>query len=238
MKLRSGATSNATKKEKAPYTKPTHKKKTPTKMSDQPNKPEDEVAPAPVPTTSHEEAPPARWEDNYVFFWKPDEPYGWASQWHPESFKGPSRLPEENGAQGESEEVVYNTAETWMMYHKAMLFDAEDVAKKILLTSDPKETKALGRSISNFDDEIWQARRYDVVLAGSLAKYRSSKECRDNLLATGDKQLVEGSPFDRIWGIGYTAKNAQANMHNWGLNLLGQALMEVRETLRNEASHK
>jgi len=122
-----------------------------------------------------------------------------------------------------------------MMYHKAMLFRDEEVGKQILETSDPRETKALGRRISNFNEEIWESCRYDIVVAGNLAKFKSSAYCREKLLATGDKRLIEASPLDRIWGIGFTAKNAVANRNRWGLNLLGEALVEVRETLRSEA---
>ncbi|KAI1198075.1 DUF1768-domain-containing protein [Nemania serpens] len=57
---------------------------------------------------------------------------------------------------------------------------------------------------------------------------------RDVLLATGDRELVEASPRDRIWGIGFGAKNAGANRRRWGLNLLGKCLMEVREQFRSE----
>jgi predicted NAD-dependent protein-ADP-ribosyltransferase YbiA (DUF1768 family) len=56
---------------------------------------------------------------------------------------------------------------------------------------------------------------------------------RDFLLATGRKVLVEASPYDRIWGIGMAATNPDmARPLAWrGLNLLGFALMEVRERL-------
>ena len=40
--------------------------------------------------------------------------------------------------------------------------------------------------------------------------------------------------MDRIWGIGFSAENAEKNRHRWGLNLLGKALMEVRERIRRE----
>lgn len=54
------------------------------------------------------------------------------------------------------------------------------------------------------------------------------------LLGTGDRELVEASPTDRIWGVGFAEKNAGANRHRWGQNLLGKALMVVRERLRKE----
>ncbi|KAI0538032.1 hypothetical protein GGR58DRAFT_513404 [Xylaria digitata] len=57
---------------------------------------------------------------------------------------------------------------------------------------------------------------------------------RDVLLATGTRELVEASPYDRIWGVGCAAKGAESRRHKWGLNLLGKCLMEVREQFRKE----
>lgn len=57
------------------------------------------------------------------------------------------------------------------------------------------------------------------------------------LLDTGDSELVEAAPKDRIWGIGFGAKYAEDFRQEWGQNLLGKALMEVRKRLREEVSH-
>ena len=60
-------------------------------------------------------------------------------------------------------------------------------------------------------------------------------------MATGDSILVEASPVDKIWGIGLAADNPDAqNPLKWkGQNMLGFALMEVRDELqkvnRNES---
>lgn len=58
------------------------------------------------------------------------------------------------------------------------------------------------------------------------------------LLATEERELVEASPMDRIWGVGFAEKNAGANRHRWGQNLLGKALMVVRTRLREEEKAK
>ncbi|RYF96494.1 MAG: DUF1768 domain-containing protein, partial [Chitinophagaceae bacterium] len=56
---------------------------------------------------------------------------------------------------------------------------------------------------------------------------------RNYLLGTDDHVLVEASPVDSIWGIGLAADNGKAtDPHQWqGENLLGYALMEVRDLL-------
>lgn len=58
------------------------------------------------------------------------------------------------------------------------------------------------------------------------------------LLATGERELVEASPMDRVWGVGFAEKNAGANRHRWGENLLGQALMVVRARLAKEEAQE
>jgi len=55
-------------------------------------------------------------------------------------------------------------------------------------------------------------------------------------LSTGEQILVEASPVDNIWGVGLAADDpAIAHPDTWkGLNLLGFALMEVRQRLREQ----
>jgi ribA/ribD-fused uncharacterized protein len=56
------------------------------------------------------------------------------------------------------------------------------------------------------------------------------------LVNTGRRVLVEASPVDRIWGIGLTRRDpAAADPDQWhGLNLLGFAVMQVRDTLNDQ----
>jgi len=59
---------------------------------------------------------------------------------------------------------------------------------------------------------------------------------RQLLLDTGDRELIEASPFDRIWGVGRKAEDvrreAGGNREGWGQNLLGKCLMATRAKLR------
>lgn len=74
------------------------------------------------------------------------------------------------------------------------------------------------------------------MVSGNKAKFSQNKELKEILLNTENKVLVEASPQDRIWGIGLEQNNFDAvNPAKWrGLNLLGFALMEVRETCDDE----
>jgi hypothetical protein len=56
------------------------------------------------------------------------------------------------------------------------------------------------------------------------------------LLETGERELVEASGTDCLWGAGITTSAAERHTGKWpGLNLLGQALMEVRADLRAQS---
>ena len=119
------------------------------------------------------------------------------------------------------------------MYHKATLFNDPEIAEHILTATNPFTVKKLGQQVKGFDEEQWKANRLDIVRRANVLKFTQNEELRDFLLATEDKILVEASPYDKIWGIGKTAAKAMATKDEWGLNLLGEALMDVRKELRN-----
>jgi predicted NAD-dependent protein-ADP-ribosyltransferase YbiA (DUF1768 family) len=53
-----------------------------------------------------------------------------------------------------------------------------------------------------------------------------------------EADVVKASPYDKIWGIGYDAANAEADRGDWRDNLLGKALVRVRERLCAEQTGK
>ena len=127
--------------------------------------------------------------------------------------------------------VTYRTAEHWMMAGKARLFgDAEGLAT-VLATTNPGAAKAAGRKVRGFDEQVWSKARYPLVVEGNRAKFGQHPDLAEFLRRTGHRVLVEASPYDRIWGIGLGAANPSvAHPLRWkGLNLLGFALMDVRE---------
>ena len=130
--------------------------------------------------------------------------------------------------------VVYPTAEHWMMAGKARLFNDDAGLVSVLAAASPGAAKAAGRKVRGFTEQRWVAARFDLVVAGNLAKFGQYPDLGRFLLSTGDKVLVEASPLDRIWGIGMAPTNPKVNHPaEWrGSNLLGFALMAVRERLR------
>ncbi|TDQ04577.1 NADAR family protein [Labedaea rhizosphaerae] len=127
----------------------------------------------------------------------------------------------------------FATAEHFMMVGKARLFGDEEAAMKILETDEPAAAKKLGRTVRGFDDETWQAAAFDIVVRGNLAKFDQHDDLGKFLVGTGDAVLVEASPVDPVWGIGLAADDPRATTPStWrGTNLLGFALMEVRDRL-------
>lgn len=132
------------------------------------------------------------------------------------------------------EDEDYNCAEQYMMAKKACLFGDMEVYDQIIKCTNPKEIKALGRKIKNFDEQIWNEEKYDIVLKGNYLKFNQNKELREYLLGTAQSIIVEASPYDGIWGIKMRADNDEINNPlKWkGENVLGFALMEVRNELQ------
>ena len=166
----------------------------------------------------------------YLFFWGHQPAPGGRitqaglSQWFAAPFEAGGRL--------------YPTAEHYMMAKKAELFGEHELAAQILAAASPGQAKALGRTVSGFDERVWQQQRREIVVRGNLHKFSQHPALRSYLLDSGSRVLVEASPLDTIWGIGLEAASpAASNPDEWrGLNLLGFALMEVREALAGGAS--
>lgn len=156
-------------------------------------------------------------EEQYHFFYQARDVF---SQWHPSRF--------------EINQIVFSNAEQAMMYYKAKLFKDEHSAKLILETTDPSTIKRLGRQVKNFNESTWKSHRERIVTQINLAKFSQNPSLQTALLSTGDKILVEASPYDKIWGIGYAKKDAMSNVDKWGLNLLGKCLMKVRQQLMDD----
>ena len=151
----------------------------------------------------------------FVFFWS-----GWPSQWHRCRFV--------------VDGVPYNCAEQFMMAEKAALFGDFAAQAKILAATNPREQKALGRTVRGFDAATWAESCREIVYTGNVHKFTQNGEFRRLLLATGDRRLVEASPDDAVWGIGLPVDDPRAHdVRQWqGTNWLGEALDRVREDIR------
>jgi ribA/ribD-fused uncharacterized protein len=129
----------------------------------------------------------------------------------------------------------FASAEHYMMFRKAILFDDAEAGRRVLEAKSPAQAKAIGREVRGTTDARWHAERFAAITRGNVLKFGQSPPLKAFLLSTGDRVLVEASPRDRIWGIGMGKDDADAdNPQLWrGLNLLGFALMAARDELRS-----
>lgn len=157
-----------------------------------------------------------------VCFHSPGEPNDYLSNWYYSDFI--------------VDGVKFNSIEQYMMYSKAMVFGDTGRAQQIMNTRDFSLMKQLGRQVRGYNDAHWSSIRYEVVKAGVLAKFVQNPGLAEKLLNTGNRLLAECAARDLVWGIGYgmTAPK-RLDPSCWrGQNLLGKALMEVREFIRNK----
>lgn len=159
--------------------------------------------------------------DKYIYFW---------GEW-PSNFASAEFVTRFNG-----KEYNFHNSEQYFMFVKAMTFGDEKIASQILKEGiDPKRAKNLGRKVSNYDDKVWDKLRYKIMLKANMLKYTQNEHLKKYLLNPeyDGKHFVEGSSYDRVWGIGCDWRDAKDDKSNWsGLNLLGQILDEVRERLK------
>jgi len=155
--------------------------------------------------------------DKYVFFWN-----GVCSQWHASEF--------------EIDGKKYTCAEQYMMYKKALLFEDEEVANAIMRTNSPKEQKALGRKVRGFEKDKWEEVCREYVYEANYAKFTQNPHMLKELKTYGNREIVEASPEDKIWGIGMHETNPDIlDKSKWqGKNWLGEAVMRVRDELLTE----
>ena len=154
-------------------------------------------------------------KEKFTFFWS-----GPFSQWESSVFK--------------IDGVKFVTAEQYMMYKKALLFHDYKTCGKIMRTSEPREQKAYGREVKNFNRDVWNKHCKGFVYEANYAKFTQNQDLLKKLLATGGTTLVEASPYDKIWGIGLKESDPKAKSRDtWeGKNWLGEVLTDVRDNIQ------
>lgn len=155
-----------------------------------------------------------------ICFHNPDENNGYLSNWYRCDFS--------------AEGIRYSSMEQYMMYQKAVLFRDIEMAEQILATDNVGKIKALGRSVRNYEEIVWNGMRQITVYRGLCQKFEQNAALKNKLLATQDSILAECAVQDKIWGIGLSMKDERRfDMKEWqGQNLLGFSLMQVRAALQ------
>jgi len=121
--------------------------------------------------------------------------------------------------------IVYPTTE-----HAFQAMKAKEAAERyhVAEAPTPAAAKARGRKVSLRED--WDAARFPEMERVLRLKFRDPG-LREKLLATGDRQLIEGNNWkDTTWGAIRDKDGA------WkGRNELGRLLMKIRDELRSGA---
>ena len=154
------------------------------------------------------------------FFHNADEQFGFLSNWYLSDFT--------------VDGIKFTSMEQYIMYNKCLCFGDSISAKDVLSTDDVAEQKNIGRNAQNYIDNVWAGKRQLIALKGLYAKFSQNTELKKKLLDTGDAYLVECAVKDKIWACGIDLRDdSRKNADKWsGQNILGFALMEVRDMLK------
>jgi len=153
-------------------------------------------------------------EDVIAFYTTKEIPYGAFSNF----YRAPINL----------DGKVWPTSEHYYQARKAVNYeDAESIRN----APTPKDAARLGRSLKEIHPD-WENIKYNVMKVAVRAKFNQNAKLGVLLVETGNKELVEWTEgtvlADSVWG------NATDKDGNPGKNLLGKALMEIREELKKQ----
>ena len=158
-------------------------------------------------------------KNNFILFWGKEDIY---SNFYYSPFKHQNQL--------------FKWSEQAVMYRKAKLFGAENIARQIMQAQTPQQCKSLGRSKQiPFDHNVWEENKLQIYYEVLLDKF-STPMLKQQILSTTNMTFVEASPYDSIWGIGLSAEHPDStNPSKWkGQNLLGKTLNKVRDKLEEQ----
>ncbi len=140
-----------------------------------------------------------------IYFFGQDKPNGYMSNFYKSDFV-------------DDEGNKYNCSEQYFMYRKCQRFDASNIRllNGILTETNPSTIKRYGREVKNYDDKIWEEERYGIMVEALRLKFNQNAYIRKH----------------KIWGIGFCYHDAiRQDESNFGQNLLGKALMQIRNEL-------
>lgn len=146
-----------------------------------------------------------------IFFYNREDPYYTFTNFYPSPVK--------------HEGKVYPTSEHLFQALK-FLKDNPKLAEHIRKFSD--DPRDAFNETHRYNDQVrpdWLQIRNDMMDIALSHKFRQNKHLKDELLSTGNAELIEDSPYDAYWGIGKDGT---------GENQLGKALERLRLKLSEE----
>jgi hypothetical protein len=129
----------------------------------------------------------------------------------------------------------YVGAEQFIMAQKAKLCNDREVLQQIMAEPNPVKQKALGKTIlKGINKDAWHAQAASLITPGITEKFRQNTQCRELLLKTGNRTIIEASPHDNFFGVGLPLRSRQIwDKNKWnGKNVMGSILEVVRGKIR------
>lgn len=167
-------------------------------------------------------------ETKAIYFWKVcDESYGFMSMF---DYKHPFY--------DDKTKQRFTSMEHYLMYMKALEYNDLKCATLILNAKYSMQAKFISHKINmenhNNSHSNWNEKIYETLINGLRLKFRQNKGIFRKLVDTNDALLYYTLKFDSVLGIGFYANEAiTINESQYGQNLLGKALMQIREELKN-----
>jgi len=143
----------------------------------------------------------------------------------------------------DAEGATYSCTEQYYMAKKALFFEDQYHYEKIMNEKCPRTQKKYGRKVVNFDEKKWYGEFADenpakkYMYEGNYLKYTQNKKLKNMLINTAiNGDLVEASPYDKLWGMGMRADEFGATCKRFwrGKNWLGEILTKIRDEIIEE----
>ena len=136
-------------------------------------------------------------------------------------------------------DTMYNSAYQAIAAEIAKSFNDKDNLQKIMIAESPND---VNYTLANVPGDIeanetkWNDNTKRLLYDVNIAKFNQYPELAARLLETKNATLGAYIPDDNLIGIGLSIDNIQAkNPVNWtGQNLLGKALMGIRQKIRSD----
>lgn len=69
---------------------------------------------------------------------------------------------------------IFNCSEQYFQFRKAATFHDDVMAKRILASEFPTCQRNMGRTVTPFCEEVWNAKSYDIMVEGLFAKFEQN----------------------------------------------------------------
>ena len=131
----------------------------------------------------------------------------------------------------------FKTVEHFFQAQKAKVFKDDEMYTKIQKAKTSKAAKALGQKVKDFNQDVWESKRDEIMKEGVRAKFVQHPNLRKQLVDTDDRMIGEANPRDMYWGIGTSMYQVKSKSPSkWrGQNKMGRLLMKMRDEFKAES---